>query len=99
MDESARRSKNVEAVVVNNVLLFRSISTLQDHNQKLLRTVRELGAKLEAEEKEYRDQVEAEQAVALQEAYAAIKELQQQLEKNKKHSETTIQALTKSSTR
>ena len=84
-DESTRPAENIEAVIENNLVLFRSIPALQEQNQKLLRIVRELGEKLEAEEKEYRDQMEAEQTAALQEAYAAIKELQQQLENNKKH--------------
>ena len=57
--------------------------------------MRELGAKMEAEEKEYREQLDAEQQIALQEAYAAVKELQDQLENQKKASEVTIQAYVK----
>lgn len=94
-DEGTRPAENIEDVITNNLVLFRSIPALQEQNQKLLKIVRELGEKMEAEEKEYREQLEAEQAAALQEAYAAIKELQQQLENNKKHSETTIQAYLK----
>lgn len=95
MGENGVPAENIEAVITNNLVLFRSIPALQEQNQKLLKIVRELGAKMEAEEKDYREQLEAEQAVALQEAYAAMKALQQQLEDNKRHSETNMQAAIK----
>ena len=76
-------------------MLFKSIPALQEQNQKLLKVVRELGSKMEMEEKEYREQLEAEQQVALQEAYAAVKELQDQLENQKKSAEVKIQAYVK----
>lgn len=94
-DASIQPAENIEAVITNNLVLFKSIPTLQEQNQKLLKIVRELGSKMEAEEKEYREQLEAEQQVALQEAYAAVKELQDQLENQKKSSEVTIQAYVK----
>ncbi|KAG9308010.1 hypothetical protein JVU11DRAFT_2180 [Chiua virens] len=46
---------NIGAVITNNLVLFRSIPSLQEQNQKLLKKkiVRELGAKMEAKEREY----------------------------------------------
>ncbi|OBZ68761.1 Nucleoprotein TPR [Grifola frondosa] len=95
LDEASRPADNIEAVITNNLVLFRSIPALQEQNQKLLKIVRELGAKLESEEKEYRETLEQEQGEAVREAHEAIKQLQEQLETQKKSSEVTIQAYMK----
>ncbi|KAH9892020.1 hypothetical protein C8Q73DRAFT_650419 [Cubamyces lactineus] len=94
-DESARPAENIEAIITNNPVLFRSIPQLQEQNQKLLKIVRELGAKLESEEKDYREALEREQGEAVHEAHEAIKQLQEQLESHKRSSEVTIQAYMK----
>lgn len=94
-DESTQPAENIEAVITNNLVLFRSIPALQEQNQKLLRVVRELGAKMEAEEKEYREALDKEQSEAVREAHEAIKHLQEQLESQKRGSEVTIQAYMK----
>lgn len=88
-------AENIEAVITNNLVLFRSIGGLQEQNQKLLKIVRELGAKMEAEEKDYREAMEKEQGEAVREAHEAIQELAAQLERQKKNSEVTIQAYMK----
>ncbi|GJE88476.1 hypothetical protein PsYK624_045590 [Phanerochaete sordida] len=94
-DTTVQPAENIEAVITNNLVLFKSIPALQEQNQKLLKVVRELGSKMEMEEREYREELEAEQQVALQEAYNAVKELQDQLEHQKKSAESTIQAYLK----
>ncbi|KAI0373683.1 hypothetical protein BV20DRAFT_669146 [Pilatotrama ljubarskyi] len=94
-DDTTRPAENIEAVITNNLVLFRSIPQLQEQNQKLLKIVRELGAKLESEEKEYREALEREQGEAVREAHEAIKQLQEQLESHKRSSEVTIQAYMK----
>ena len=76
-------------------MLFRSIGGLQEQNQKLLKIVRELGAKMEAEEKDYKEMVDREQGEAVKEAHEAIQDLVAQLERQKKTSEATIQAYMK----
>ncbi|OJA16044.1 hypothetical protein AZE42_05491 [Rhizopogon vesiculosus] len=86
---------NIDAVITNNLVLFRSISGLQEQNQKLLKIVRELGAKMEAEEREYREALEQEQSEAVREAHEAIQDLAAQLERQKKSSDMTIQAYMK----
>jgi nucleoprotein TPR len=85
-------AENIEGVISNNLVLFRSIDELQGQNQKLLRIVRELGAKLEAEEKDYREAMDKEQEEAIKEAHETIQELVAQLETQKKNSEVTMQA-------
>lgn len=85
-------AEDIEAVITNNLVLFRSVPQLQEQNQKLLGIVRELGGRLEAEEKEYRETLDKEQAEAIQEAHDAIKLLQEKLENQKKAANVTIQA-------
>ncbi|KZT09250.1 uncharacterized protein LAESUDRAFT_545404 [Laetiporus sulphureus 93-53] len=94
-DQSTRPAETIDAVITNNLVLFRSIPQLQEQNQKLLKITRELGAKLESEEREYREFLDKEQSEAIEEAHAAIKQLQEQLESQKKSSEITIQAYMK----
>lgn len=86
---------NIDAVITNNLVLFRSIPVLQEQNQKLLKIVRELGTKMEAEERDYREALEKEQSEAVREAHEAIQDLAAQLERQKKSSEVTIQAYMK----
>jgi nucleoprotein TPR len=88
-------AENIEDVITDNLVLFGSIGQLQEQNQKLLKIVRELGAKMEAEEREYRDAMEKEQGEAVREAHEAIQELSAELERQKKSSEITIQAYVK----
>ncbi|KAI6151410.1 hypothetical protein EDD17DRAFT_1636802 [Pisolithus thermaeus] len=88
-------ANDIEAVITNNLVLFRSIPELQEQNQRLLKVVREMGAKMEAEERDYRAALEQEQSEAVREAHEAIQELVIQLERQKKSSETTIQAYMK----
>ena len=94
-DTTIQAPATIEEVITSELVLFKSIPQLQEQNMKLLKIVRELGKKMEDEEKEYREQLDAEQQAALQEAYAAVKELQDQLETQKRSSEATIQAYVK----
>ena len=92
LEQIVAPADNVQAVITNNLVLFRSVPELQHQNQQLLKIVRDLGDKLEAEEKEYRDTLDQEQAEAIQEAHNAIKLLQEQLENQKKTADISIQA-------
>ncbi|KAI0693206.1 hypothetical protein BC835DRAFT_1276339 [Cytidiella melzeri] len=94
-DPSTQPPDSTDAVITNSLVLFRSLPELQQQNQRLLKIVRELGKKMEDEEKDFREQLEAEQQAALQEAYTAVKELQDQLENHKKSSQLTIQTYIK----
>lgn len=94
-DQMTLPADNIDAVITNNLVLFCSIPSLQEQNQKLLKIVRELGAKMEAEEREYREALEKEQSEAVREAHEAIQDLAAQLERQKKSSDVTIQAYMK----
>lgn len=83
---------NMEEVITNNLVRFRSIQGLQEQNQKLLKIVRDLGAKMEAEEKEYRESLQQEQAEAVLEAHQALQKMQEGLENQKRSYEATVQA-------
>ena len=91
-DPSTAPATNMEEVITNNLVRFRSIQGLQEQNQRLLKIVRDLGAKMEAEEKEYRESLQQEQADAVLEAHQAIQKMQEDLENQKKSHEVTTQA-------
>lgn len=92
---SVTPAEDTEAVITNNLVLFKSIGGLQEQNQKLLKIVRELGRKMENEEREYREAMEKEQDEAIKEAHEVIQDLSAQLERQKKSSEGVIQAYMK----
>ena len=94
-DPSTAPATNMEEVITNNLVRFRSIQGLQEQNQRLLKIVRDLGAKMEAEEKEYRENLQQEQAEAVLEAHQALQKMQEDLENQKKSHEVTIQAYQK----
>ncbi|EMD40194.1 hypothetical protein CERSUDRAFT_112402 [Gelatoporia subvermispora B] len=93
-DESTEEL-TADIFITNNLVLYRSIPQLQEQNQRLLKMVRELGGKLESEEKDYKEQLDREQSEAIREAHEAMKLLQEQLESHKKSSEVKIQAYMK----
>jgi nucleoprotein TPR len=76
-------------------VLFRSVPALQAQNQKLLGVIREMGAKMEAEEREYREALEKEQGEAVREAHDAITTLQEQLDTQRRAHDVKFQAFTK----
>ncbi|TFK52180.1 hypothetical protein OE88DRAFT_1367940 [Heliocybe sulcata] len=94
-DQSTAPAENIEEVITNNLVLFRSIGALQQQNMRLLKITRELGQKLEAEERDYRATMEAEQHEAIREAHDAIQQLEAKLESQKRSHEITVQAYIK----
>jgi nucleoprotein TPR len=94
-DESTSPAENIDEVITNHLVLFRSIPALQGQNQKLLGIVREMGAKMEAEEREYREALEKEQGEAVREAHEAITALQEQLEAQRRTHDVKMQAFIK----
>jgi nucleoprotein TPR len=88
-------AEDISSLITHNLVAFKSITGIQEQNQKLLRIVRELGAKMESEEKDYREAMEREQGEAVREAHEAMQELAAQLERQKKSSESVIQAYMK----
>ena len=94
-DEGTAPADNIDEVITNHLVLFRSIPTLQAQNQKLLGIVREMGAKMEAEEREYREALEKEQGEAVREAHEAITALQEQLDAQRRAHDVKMQAFIK----
>ena len=88
-------AENIDDVITNNLVLYRSIPQLQEQNMKLLRCIRELGGRMEREESEYKEQLDFEQSEAIREAHEAIQALQSQLETTRSSSQATIQAYIK----
>ena len=86
---------NIDEVITNHLVLFRSLPALQAQNQKLLGIVREMGAKMEAEEREYRETLEKEQGEAVREAHEAITALQEQLEAQRQAHDVKMRAFVK----
>ncbi|KAJ7029278.1 hypothetical protein C8F04DRAFT_1237155 [Mycena alexandri] len=92
---AAAPAETIDGVITNNLVLFQSIGQLQEQNQKLLKIVRELGDKMEGEERDYREAMEREQGEAVREAHEAMQELADQLERQKSSSDTIIKAYVK----
>lgn len=82
-------------LISNHLVLFRNIDGLQQQNQRLLKIVRDLGEKMESEEREYRETMEREQAEAVREAHEAMQELAIQLERQKQSSDSIVKAYVK----
>lgn len=91
------QSDNIEEVITNNLVLFKSLPDLQLQNQKLLKIVRELGAKMESEEREWQESVKNEWEVerrelneAMQEAARAIAVIEETVTREKVAKEGAI---------
>lgn len=93
--DSVVLSDDVDSMITNNLVLFKSINGLQEQNMKLIKVVRELGARLENGEKEFREGLEREQAEAVQEAHEMMLELRGQLDRQEKSSAAIIQTYVK----
>ncbi|KAJ7079784.1 hypothetical protein B0H15DRAFT_496126 [Mycena belliarum] len=89
---AAAPPETIDGVITNHLVLFQSIGQLQEQNQKLLKVVRELGDKMEGEERDYREAMEREQGEAVREAHEAMQELAEQLERQKSSSDMRIKA-------
>jgi nucleoprotein TPR len=94
-DDSTAPADNIDEVITNHLVLFRSVPALQAQNQKLLGIVREMGSKMEAEEREYRETLEKEQGEAVREAHEAITALQEQLEAQQRANDVKMRAFVK----
>ncbi|KAJ3826801.1 hypothetical protein EV361DRAFT_893712 [Lentinula raphanica] len=88
-------AEDVEHVITNNLVAFRSIDGIQQQNQRLLGIVRRIGQQMEDTERKNQEKMEMEQAEAIREAHEAMQDLAAQLERQKKHSDGVIQAYAK----
>ncbi|KAL5482794.1 MLP1_9 [Sanghuangporus weigelae] len=88
-------ASNVEEVITNNLVLYKSIPELQQKNMALLGLIREISSRMENAEQEYKARMENEQNEAIREAHEAIMTLQAQLESTQASHQATIQAYIK----
>ena len=95
LEQPAAPAASVDEVITNNLVLFRSIEGLQEQNQKLLKVTREMGEKMETEERKYKEELDQEQAKAVEEAFQMIKDLEGKLEENKRQADIRIQGYVK----
>lgn len=93
--EQPAAAASVDEVITNNLVLFRNIEGLQEQNQKLLKVTREMGEKMESEEREYKEAMDEEQAKAIQEASQMIRDLEEKLEEEKRQAGIRIQGYVK----
>ena len=70
---------DTQAVITSELVTFRSLTDLVTQNGRLLRVVRELGTKMEAEEQGYRARLEAGESEAVAEATELIARLQDEV--------------------
>ena len=80
---------NVETVIHNNLVLYRSIPQFQEKDLQLLRAVRDLSAQMETEERIYRERMEQKQSEAVREAHVAIQALEKLEGTERTHQVTT----------
>ena len=85
----------MEAVISNNLVLYRSIPQLQEKNLQLLQAVRDLSAQIETEERIYKERMEQEQSEAVRETPVAIQTLEEKLESTEKTHQVKIEAYIK----
>ncbi len=91
------RNLQVELVPSSTTNSFSSAQswTCKSKNVKLLAITRDLGNKLESDEREYKDTLDREQTEVVREAHEAIQMLQSRLEHQRRSSQATIQAYVK----
>lgn len=76
----AEDSENADTYISQHLVTFKSIDQLQKQNQNLLKIVRELGKKMEAEETAVRDRIGRAENSAVEEAHDLILSLKEEVE-------------------
>lgn len=76
----AEASDSADAYITQNLVTFKTIDQLQQQNQNLLKIVRELGKKMEAEEQAVRDRIGRAENSAVEEAHDLILSLKEEVE-------------------
>lgn len=78
--EMTEDADSADAYISQNLVTFKSIDQLQKQNQNLLKIVRELGKKMEAEEQAVRDRIGKAENSAVEEAHDLILTLKEEVE-------------------
>ncbi|KAL0576947.1 Protein mlp1, partial [Marasmius crinis-equi] len=95
LESTVPPAEDIGSVITNHLVLFRSIDALQEQNQKLLKITRELGQKLENEERDYKAVMEREQAEAIKEAHEVMQQMETQHQAALRSKDAIIQAYLK----
>lgn len=81
---------DTDKIISQRLTLFSNIVELQQQNQNLLRVTRQLGDKMEQDEKEYQSQMENLESEALNKATEIINKLRDELKSERTKSESYI---------
>ncbi|KAG5440302.1 hypothetical protein PCANB_001872 [Pneumocystis canis] len=81
---------DTQLLISERLTLFKDIKTLQEQNQKLLKVIRELGARMEKEELENREKLENLESAAISEANKVIEDLKEEMKRLKIKMESYI---------
>ncbi|KZV92725.1 hypothetical protein EXIGLDRAFT_836242 [Exidia glandulosa HHB12029] len=95
LDEPQAGATDTDNLISQQLVLFRSIPELQQQNQLLLASTRELAARLEQQEAEQRARDEDEDSAMLREAEALVAEAHRELEEVRKSAKVKIEAYTR----
>lgn len=77
-----------DAIITKRLVVFKNIQELQNQNEALLRSIRSLSAKMEAQELKEQTEMEQKSTAALNESAALIEDLQEQLKRELLNSES-----------
>ena len=81
---------DTDKIITQRLTIFRDISDLQRQNQNLLRVTRELGEKMERDEKAYQSKMENLESEALNKATEVINQLRDELKSMRTRTESYI---------
>ena len=81
---------DTDAIIDANLVTFRSVTEMQAQNQKLLRITRDLGRKMEEQDRTLRERVERTENEAINEAHQVILRLREELETGRRQHEGAV---------
>lgn len=88
--EAGLDSTDTDRIISQRLVLFRNIVELQQQNQNLLRVTRQLGDKMESDEREYHSKIESLESEALNKATEVINQLRDELKSMRTKMESYI---------
>ena len=90
MDEPPNNSEGIDALISNQLVVFKHLPSFQEQYTKHLKVIRDLGEKLERVTREQYEEQSLLENQALEEAVATITSLQDELENQKKSHDIQI---------
>ncbi|KAF9077487.1 hypothetical protein BDP27DRAFT_1397327 [Rhodocollybia butyracea] len=93
--ETIAPAEDVQQLITNDLVLFRSIDGLQEQNQKLLGLARMSGQSMEELEKKIKDDMDREHAAAIREAHEVMMDLSAEVARQKENHDELIRGFVK----